>query len=427
MKRNEETFEVEDLPMFRDKSLQWASQFSHACLFNSNQIDFPYKPFKNLLAADRHYVVPFHHRNDFDQLRQAVDDVGDWLIGHLGYDLKNQIEPLSSCHFDLTGFADIAFFQPKHLVFFDHRTVTILTPGSPQEVFKHIQSMDLPTARPRLDVPVKGLISRSEYIETVERLKDHILEGDIYEINYCMAFFAEHVELDPAQFYSELVGLSPTPFSSFYKNQDRFALCASPERFLKKTLQKLTSQPIKGTARRGNSSYEDERIKQRLRTDEKELAENMMIVDLVRNDLARSCKPGTVAVDEMFGIYTFKQLHQMISTVSGTLREGVHFVEAIKNAFPMGSMTGAPKVKVMELIEQYEKYKRGLFSGSIGYITPEGDFDFNVVIRTLFYEKSLKRASFAVGSAITYDSNPANEYEECLLKAAAISSLLANK
>ena len=427
MNRNEETFNVEDIPIFRNKSLRWADQFSHACLFNSNQVDFPYKPFKNFLAVGCQYLVPFRHQDDFYQLEQAADSLGDWLIGHLGYDLKNQIEELSSNRPGLMGFEDISFFQPKHLVFFNHRAVTIQTPGDPAKIFKQISSTDLPFVRAPQNISMKGLVSRQEYVKTVEKLKDHIVEGDIYEINYCMAFSGENIELDAPQFYSDLVALSPTPFSSLYKNTDHYALCASPERFLKKTLHRLTSQPIKGTARRGESPYEDEMIKQRLRTDEKELAENMMIVDLVRNDLARSCQPGTVAVDEMFGIYTFKQLHQMISTISGTLREDVHCIEAIKNAFPMGSMTGAPKVKVMELIEQYEKSKRGLFSGSIGYISPSGDFDFNVVIRTLFYHKSLKKASFQVGSAITYDSDPANEYEECLLKAKAITQLLANK
>ncbi|MEQ8572889.1 MAG: anthranilate synthase component I family protein, partial [Fulvivirga sp.] len=223
--------------------------------------------------------------------------------------------------------------------------------------------------------------------------------------------------------FRSLTKKSPTPFSTLYKNTEHYLICASPERFIKKEGSKLVSQPIKGTARRGSSEYEDEIIKQELRTNEKELAENMMIVDLVRNDLAKSCIPGSVKVEQMFGIYTFNQWHQMISTVTGQLKNEVKAIEAIKNAFPMGSMTGAPKIKVMELIEKYEVSKRGIYSGSVGYFSPNGDFDFNVVIRSLIYNSSTKNLSFQVGGAITYDSDANAEYEECLLKASAISSL----
>ncbi len=426
MKRQDKTFEIEDIATFRNKSLQWASQFSHCCLFNSNQIDFPYKPFKNFLAAGCEHEILFNGQNDFDALKAVFDTTKDWLVGHFSYDLKNQTEDLHSFNKDLIGFEDISFFQPAHLIFFDHRKVTVQTCGDPTEVFREIEAIN-PKEKKTANIAVQNTVTRDQYIDTVHKLREHISEGDIYEINYCMEFFSEDAQLDPVRFFTELIALSPTPFSTFYKRRHHYALCASPERFIKKTVRKITSQPIKGTARRGTSSYEDEMIKQKLRTDEKELAENMMIVDLVRNDLARSSTPGTVKVDEMFGIYTFKQLHQMISTVSGTLREDVHPVDSIKNAFPMGSMTGAPKIKVMELIERYERSKRGLFSGSIGYFTPSGDFDFNVVIRTLLYRQDLSRISFQVGSAITYDSDPENEYEECLLKAQAISALLANK
>jgi para-aminobenzoate synthetase component 1 len=154
------------------------------------------------------------------------------------------------------------------------------------------------------------------------------------------------------------------------------------------------------------------------------MAENLMIVDLVRNDLAKSSKPGSVKVEELFGIYSFKQLHQMISTVSSIKRENVDPVEVIKNAFPMGSMTGAPKIRAMELIEKYETTKRGVYSGASGYFTPEMDFDFNVLIRSIFYNDTANKLSFQVGSAITYDADPEYEYKECLLKAKAIFEIL---
>ena len=239
-----------------------------------------------------------------------------------------------------------------------------------------------------------------------------------------MEFFAENVSLDPVSTFWSLNDASPMPFAGFYKWEDRYLLCASPERFLKKEREVLISQPIKGTIRRGRTPAEDASLQKRLLLDEKERAENMMIVDLVRNDLRRSCGTGTVRVEELFGVYGFQHVTQMISTVTGKLRPECDVVDALKGAFPMGSMTGAPKIRAMELIEQYEKTRRGLFSGSIGYILPNGDADFNVVIRSMQYHAATGYLSFSVGSAITYDSDPAREYKECLLKARAILQVL---
>ncbi len=258
----------------------------------------------------------------------------------------------------------------------------------------------------------------------MERIREHILDGDVYELNYCIEFFAKKARIDPLVVYEKLASRSPMPFSVFGRVHDCYMMGASPERFLKKTGTQLLSQPIKGTIRRGKDTAEDEQLKKLLQTDEKERAENMMIVDLVRNDLARSAVTGSVKVEEMFGIYTFAQLHQMISSVSAQLRPEVPFTEAIKHAFPAGSMTGAPKIKAMELIDQYEDVKRGLYSGAIGYITPEGDFDFNVVIRSILYNAATAYLSFQVGSAITYDAVGEKEYEECLLKAKAMWEVL---
>ncbi len=288
-------------------------------------------------------------------------------------------------------------------------------------------SVSSPTTSNHLKPKISCRFTEEEYLQTVEIIKNHIIEGDVYELNLCIEFFIEKLELNPLEAYQELCKISKMPFSSFLKitvnDSEKYALCASPERFLKKTGNKLISQPIKGTVKRGLTQEEDEELKNYLRTSEKERAENMMIVDLVRNDLARSAEIGSTHASEMFGIYSFQQVHQMISTVEATLHKDKNWSEAIKNAFPMGSMTGAPKIKATQLIEKYEKTKRGLYSGSVGYITPNGDFDFNVVIRTLFYDSFSKYASFQVGGAITYDSEPKSEWEECLLKAKAIRSL----
>ena len=201
-------------------------------------------------------------------------------------------------------------------------------------------------------------------------------------------------------------------------------MCASPERFLKKIKNTILSQPIKGTSKRGNNIKEDEEEKKALQLNEKERSENTMIVDLVRNDLSKICTEGSVMVKEYLKIYSFPQVHQMISTISGNLRENISFSEILSATFPMGSMTGAPKKRVMELIEQYEKTKRGLFSGTVGYINPGGDFDFNVVIRSILYNEENNYLSIQAGSAITFKSDPHKEYEECNIKIEAMRQAL---
>lgn len=201
-------------------------------------------------------------------------------------------------------------------------------------------------------------------------------------------------------------------------------MCASPERFLKKEKDLLVSQPIKGTAPRGRNAKEDMQLKKELFTDAKERSENVMIVDLVRNDLSHVAAKNSVKVTELFGIYSFSTVHQMISTVTARLGKDYHFTDALRYTFPMGSMTGAPKVRAMQLIEQYEDTRRGLYSGAVGYITPERDFDFNVVIRSILYNKQEQYLGFMAGSAITSGSIPEKEYQECLHKAQAMKKAL---
>lgn len=425
MNRRSKSFLANNLTEFKKKALLWANTFDHCTFFNNNDLSFPFSPFPNFIAADAAEIITFDGKSDFEKLKDEVNANKDWLVGYLGYDLKNQVEKLTSNNLDLTGFPDIYFYRPSHLVFFNNDEVKIESTGNPQEVFDEISKVKIDNRRSINSIKhFKQEIGKKDYLNTVNTLRNHIIEGDIYEVNFCIAFHTENADLNPLHVYSELIGQSPTPFSVFQKIKSQYLLCASPERFLKKSGNKLISQPIKGTIQRGSTPKEDEVQKQKLQNDEKERAENMMIVDLVRNDLARSCQPGSVKVEEMFGIYPFRHLHQMISTVTGELRDNVHFIDAVKNAFPMGSMTGAPKIKAMELIEQYELNKRGLFSGAVGFITPNGDFDFNVVIRSIFYNASSKKLSFQAGSAITYDSIPEKEYEECMLKVKAIKEIL---
>ena len=295
----------------------------------------------------------------------------------------------------------------------------------PSGVLAAIESQDPQQQTEQQPVAIASRFSKTEYLGTVAKIKAHISRGDIYVTNFCQEFYAENAEIDPLEVFKKLNKISPAPFSAFLKWNDKYVICASPERFLAKRGDKLISQPIKGTAKRGKDEAEDDAIKQELRNQTKEQQENVMIVDLVRNDLTRSAKPGTVRTEELFGIYTFKQVHQMISTVVSELDANVSPVTAIKSAFPMGSMTGAPKVSAMQLMEQYERSKRGVYSGAVGYFSPDGDFDFNVVIRTLLYDQKNKYLSFHAGSAITFYADAEKEYEECLLKVKAIRDVLS--
>ena len=238
-------------------------------------------------------------------------------------------------------------------------------------------------------------------------------------MNYCIPFDTSVIDLDSYQLYAQLNRQTEAPFSVYYSDGDHALMCGSPERYLQLKGRKLTAQPIKGTARRGKGG-EDAELKERLRNDPKERAENIMITDLVRNDLSRVASSNSVEVSELCGIHTFKTVHQMISTVTAQLKPECDGIDALRASFPMGSMTGAPKISAMSLIEQFETRKRGLYSGAFGYFEPNGDFDFNVVIRSLLYQKSTGKLSFEVGSAITHLSDPEKEYEECLLKAEAL-------
>jgi para-aminobenzoate synthetase component I len=307
----------------------------------------------------------------------------------------------------------------------------IIEASNPKKIFAEINAVASPVSRVIKRVSIENRVSKIEYIQIIERLKEHILRGDCYEINFCQEFYAENALIDPVAVYKKLSAVSPNPFSALYKmpadtdGNDRWLICASPERFLKKRGNKILSQPIKGTSKRITGNDEKDKLsKDELSNSAKDRSENVMVVDLVRNDLAKVCKEGTVKADELYGIYSFPQVHQMISTVSGELKDDVSFQEIIKATFPMGSMTGAPKKRVMELIEQYEKTKRGIFSGAVGYISPDGDFDFNVVIRSIMYNAATNYLSFLAGSGITFYSDPEKEWDECLMKAEAIKKVL---
>ncbi len=426
MKRQSGSYTVANPQLFKQQALRWAnSQSCAAYLDNNGYPHYPNSSFECLIGAGALSQLRCNAGDAFAQLRAFQQQTKDWLFGYLGYDLKNEVEHLESKLPDGTGFPDMYFFQPEHLVTL-HKdgSVTIESANaSPNDILAQIQATTLPD-HVQQPVAMKPRVSKEQYLQTIQQLREHIAAGDVYEMNYCQEFYSEGVGINPLAVFARLNQLSQAPFSCYLKLEEKYLLCASPERFMRKQGDLVSSMPIKGTIRRGNDDAEDETLKSDLRHNIKEQAENVMIVDLVRNDLTRSCIPGTIQVDELFGIYTFPKVHHMVSTVIGQLRPEVDGIEAIRNAFPMGSMTGAPKVRVMQLTEQYEHSKRGIYSGAAGYFTPNGDFDLNVVIRSLVYNESTQYLSYHVGGAITWDSVPELEYEECLLKAATIERVL---
>lgn len=420
-----ETHIPEDLNLFKQKALQWAASFETACYFDSNEYTDPYSAFDVLIAAGATLELKENSGSAFTKLGLVLENNKDWLLGFLGYDLKNETETLSSSNPDHLNFPELFFFKPLHLILIKQGKVNIYS-SDQERIYKEIENTQPDELKFTFQGRIQSRFSSDEYKKTVSELQEHIRRGNIYEINFCQEFYSENCNINPLSAFETLNRISPTPFASFFKHQDKYIISATPERFLSKRKNKLISQPIKGTIKRGLNSVEDEQLKQSLKNNIKEQSENVMIVDLVRNDLTKCAVPGTVEVEELFGIYSFEQVHQMISTVICSVDPEMNNSEIIKSVFPMGSMTGAPKISAMDLIEKYERTKRGVFSGAIGYFAPDGDFDFNVVIRTLLYNSAEKYLSFQVGSAITFASAPDKEYEECLVKAEAIRRVLSN-
>ncbi len=405
--------------------LNWADRFNICSFLDNHHYSSTHQSVECLVAVGmiRSFTLT---AGNWQELSLFLRQNDDWIFGHINYDIKNSIEPLQSNHPDPIGFPDLFFFVPETVLQLGSGELMIATcHEDPAEIFKAIVQSPVQAEKKATDASIRSRISRAHYIRTVQAIQQHILRGDCYELNFCQEFYADNASIHALSVYSELTRISPNPFSCFYKLNDKYVLCASPERYLQKKGNAILSQPIKGTFKRNLAdSVADEALKDELRSSEKDKSENVMVVDLVRNDLSRVCKEGTVRVDELFGIYSFPQVHQMISTISGELKDGLDMAAIIQATFPMGSMTGAPKRKVMELIERYETTKRGIYSGAVGYISPGGDFDFNVVIRSILYNAGSQYLSYLVGGGITFYSDPEKEYEECLLKAEAIRRVL---
>ncbi|MFM2367898.1 MAG: hypothetical protein RL619_194 [Bacteroidota bacterium] len=414
---------------FKKQLLLWSQQFREVIFMDSNDYPQGYSSYDCLLAVDAFTSIKTDYHNAFEDLKQYQQITKDWLFGYLSYDLKNDVEQLESNNFDGLGFPDLFFFQPMKLFLLKGNELEIqylnMCDDEVEEDFEDIVESRKSNVEIEEIVTIQQQISKANYLEKVSKLLKHIHHGDIYEANFCMEFFAENTTIDPIEKFVKLNEISLPPFAVFFKNNKHFLLSASPERYLKKEGELIISQPIKGTAKRFLNPIEDEKSKTQLTLDSKERSENIMITDLVRNDLSHTAQKGSVTVTELCTIYSFLQVHQMISTVTSKLDYQYTAVDAIKTTFPMGSMTGAPKISAMKIIENLEETKRGLYSGAVGYFTPSGDFDFNVVIRSILYNQEKKYVSFSVGSAITSQSIPEKEYEECLLKAKAMREVLS--
>jgi len=472
----------QDIQFIKQQMLTWAVPFNICCFLDNHSYHHSSSAHsvECLLAAGAVEIVTASAGDAFDRLREWADARQDWLFGHFAYDLAQETEPVhgaagqqgegglgrvpgSGESADPIGFPDLLFFVPKVVIELSQATVRIGSFGMDQEaIWEQIRRV-IPAGGEDVDGGVDMTVgkdmtaredatggergagrrgeasdssgwappaftsrfTREEYLAAVVALQEHILRGDCYEVNFCQEFFSRDAVINPLSAWFSLSEASPNPFAAFYRVDSSYLLCASPERFLKKTGDELVSQPIKGTAPRMLQDPDADLLQHdRLYNSPKDRSENVMVVDLVRNDLSRVCVPGTVGVSELFGVYPFPQVHQMISSVTGRLLPGLDWTEAIRVTFPMGSMTGAPKNKVVELIARYERSRRGIFSGAVGYVTPNRDFDFNVVIRSLMYNSGTRYLSYQVGSGITFYSDPAAEYEECLVKAEGIRKAL---
>lgn len=424
------TYKFSDYKDIKKKILHWANSFKHVIFLDTNNYknhQYLYKSFDLLVAAGAHEIISSND-NSFEKLKKLYDKHKDWCFGYLSYDLKNEIECLTSENIDLINSKNLEFFIPEYVLIIKENSIKVeCFDDNFNEIFDKIIKLQIPQQSIIENISLNSDFTKEDYIETVKNIKSHINYGDIYEMNFCINFNAADVKISPQDVYLKLIEISPVPFSGYLKMNNIYLMCASPERFLKKSGNTIISQPIKGTIKRGITKTDDTALKVKLLNSEKDKSENVMIVDLVRNDLSKIAIPGTVKVEELFGIYEFPQVYQMISTISCKAYNDIHPVDIIKNAFPMGSMTGAPKLKAMQLIEKFEKTKRGIYSGSIGYFDPNGNFDFNVVIRSILYNSENKILSFNVGGAITSESSPEMEYEECLIKAKAILKTIKNK
>lgn len=385
-----------------------AQKYEVACICISNGFEDPYGRFDILAGFGE--KMSFHSP-------EAISHTDSLKLGFCSYDYKNKLENLTSQHPQAVSVPDFYFFEPQFYF------KAAREKGVQESNFSMPETVSFSQKKNAAEFVCST--PRHQYLQNVEYIRECIKNGDFYEMNYCLQFECD-VCLNPYALFAELNRTAPAPFAAFFKYHDKYLLCSSPERFLAKRNKILIAQPIKGTRKRDKEPVADAKIKSALADSMKDRAENIMIVDLLRNDLSRVCHPGTVVVPELCNVYSFSHVHQMISTVTGEIKPGTGFAEILGASFPMGSMTGAPKIQVMKDIERFENFSRGWYSGCLGY-WENGDFDLNVVIRSLQLHTGSDKMYYHVGGAITYDSIPEDEYNECLQKAAGLIQTLKNQ
>ena len=329
MQRIISSFSIDEIVKFKQQLLCWSQQFQTAIFLDSNNYHQQYSSFDAVLAVDEFTCIKTDFHSAFEKLQEYQTTTKDYIFGYISYDVKNDIEQLSSTNFDGLDFADLFFFQPQKIIFVNGNSVEFhylkMVDDEIDIDFNAIQQSTNTTiqqSKPldctRVDknsIKIKLRIHKDEYHQKVTTILQHIQRGDIYEANFCQEFYAENTEINPLKVYQDLNRISEPPFAVFLKMNHQYLLSASPERYLRKEGNKIISQPIKATAKRLKSKFDDEKIASDLARDSKERTENVMIVDLVRNDLSKSAIKGSVKVEELCKVYSFKQVHQMISTV----------------------------------------------------------------------------------------------------------------
>ncbi len=416
MNRIEEYIQSYGLEAFKTLCYSNADKYEYACILDSCQLN------TGVIGGQYEFLAGFGSTEVYENLETFSQQENKWLLGILSYDLKNEFEELSSHNHEHIATPSLLFFEPKTLLSIDKHGEIKLLKG---ELFADFFNTENVSFQEKL-ADLQTFSTKEAYISKIEEIHQLIREGEVYELNYCLPFVQQYEQFSPVAFHKKLLKKSPVPMASYLRAKNLHLCGASMERYLCKRGDKLISQPIKGTIRKGDNLQEDEELIRQLENSEKDRAENVMIVDLVRNDLARICQSGTIKVEELFGIYSYLQVHQMISTVTGKIKPNTSFTDILEATFPMGSMTGAPKIAAMQEIEKLESFKRGWYSGAVGYIAPNGDFDFNVVIRSLICDTNAKKLMYCAGGAITIDSLPESEWDEIKLKTKAISSVLGN-
>lgn len=414
-------FDIEDSDYWKEKVVYWAKSYQIFSLFNSNGFSDAYSKYENLFCIG---AIASHRseNGNFSELKEFRKKyLNRFIVTAIDYEYSYESETNSnSCRSEQPG---LFFFIPEIIIVLRQNKI-IIDSDDPVSIFQQIKGTNVNYKFKEIDIPFTASTSKENYRSIFNKMYDNILKGNIYEVNVCQKFYIKDIEIDPYSTYIELSKRSPSPFSVLFRNKDFFVLSASPERFIAKRDLTVISQPIKGTIARGFTDEEDDINKKLLMSSTKDITENVMIADIVRNDLSKYAKKGTVSKKANLQLHSYSHVHQLVSTISCVIKEDTDLVDLLAAVFPMGSMTGAPKVSAMKLIDLLEKDNRGIYSGTIGYFDPDGDFDFNVIIRSLIYDQQSRELSFYTGGAVTYNSNCEQEYEECLVKASNILSTL---